>query len=70
MRQTQRVFHLAMALVFLFLAVSGGSVALEMWEEHRHKAGGGIVGLTVMAAFAALLMIFSLYSFAKARSVR
>ncbi len=69
-RHTQRIFHLAIALIFLFLAVSGAAVAIEMWQEHRHQANSGVVGFTVMAAFAAVLMIFSLYSFAKARSVR
>ncbi len=69
-RQTKRFFHLAVALVFLFWAVSGAAVALEMWHEHQRKAGSGIAGFTLMAAFAALLIVFSLYSFAKARSVR
>ncbi len=69
-RQVQRFFHLAVALVFLFLAVSGAVMTFEMWQEHRRQAHGSILGLTVMAGFAALLMIFALYSFAKARSVR
>lgn len=69
-RQAQRVFHLAIALVFLFLAVSGVVVALELWQEHRHKGNGGVAEIAIVAGFAALLMIFALYSFAKARSVR
>lgn len=69
-RQVQRVFHLLVGLAFLFLAVAGASVSLAEWRYYRQAPSVGLMRFSLLAGFTVLLVIFCLYSFAKARSVR
>lgn len=69
-RHTQRLWHMLVGLVFLVLAVVGATVSLNEWLFYRRAPSTGLVRFGLLASFTVLLVIFSLYSFAKARSVR
>ena len=57
-------------VAFLCLAFAGAYVALAEWRGYRHEPASGLVRFYLVAGFTVLLILFSLYSFAKARSVR
>jgi hypothetical protein len=74
---------MVVAVAFLCLAVAGGAVSFSEWRDYRHTASTGPIASAsasytawypafkwLVAGFTVLLVIFSLYSFAKARSVR
>lgn len=69
-RQLRRLWDLLIGLAFLVLAGAGGEVSLRLWKEHQTHPEHGLVSFGLLASFTVLLIIFSLYSFAKARSVR
>ncbi len=69
-RQARRLFHLLVGLAFLLLAVAGGIVSLSAWRFYRQVPDTGLVRFGMFAGFTVLLIIFGLYSFTKARSVR
>jgi hypothetical protein len=58
------------ALAFLMLAVAGASVSFWEWEYYLKSPSVGLVRFVLFASFTVLLIIFCLYSFAKARSIR
>src|SRR5690242_512494 len=66
----KRIFHLLIALAFMFLTLLGVSVTWAEWEGYRKAPQQGIVHLTMFGGFTLFLAILCLYSFAKARSVR
>jgi hypothetical protein len=66
----QRLFHVAVGLAFLFLAVAGAAVTLSEWQYYRRAPSVGLVRFGMVAGFTVVLMIFCLYSFLKARNVR
>ena len=66
----QRLFQLLVGVTFLCLAFFGAYVALTEWRLYRHEPLAGLVRFYLVAGFTVLLILFSLYSFAKARSVR
>lgn len=66
----QRLFHMLVGLAFLFLAFAGASVSLKLWSDYRRSPVEGLASFEMVAGFTILLIIFSLYSFLKARSVR
>jgi hypothetical protein len=57
-------------LAFLLLAVAGASVSLAVWEDYRKTPSVGLLRFGMVASFTVLLVIFCLYSFVKARSIR
>jgi hypothetical protein len=67
--QLQRVFHMLVGLAFLFLSIAGIAVSLKLWSEYRNSPAEGWVTLGMVASFTVLLIVFCLYSFAKARSI-
>lgn len=69
-RSAQRTFHVLVALAFLFLSVAGVSVSLAEWRTYQRAPEAGALTFALVASFTVLLIIFCLYSFAKARSVR
>jgi uncharacterized membrane protein len=69
-RHMQRLFHLLVGLAFLFLAFAGASVSFLEWRTYRTTPSVGLVRFGLLAGFTVLLVIFCLYSLAKARSVR
>jgi hypothetical protein len=66
----QRLFQLLVAVAFLCLAFAGAHVALAEWLFYRREPSAGLVRFYLVAGFTFVLILFSLYSFAKARSVR
>src|SRR3989454_6773047 len=68
-RQAQRLFHMAVALVFLVLTLAGAAVSFSLWADYQKAPSQGPWGFGMVAVFTVLLFIFCLYSFAKARSV-
>jgi cytochrome b subunit of formate dehydrogenase len=69
-RNAQRLFHMLVALAFLILAVAGASVSFSEWQFYLKSPSAGLVRFVLVASFTVLLIIFCLYSFAKARSIR
>lgn len=66
----QRVFHMLVGVVFLFLTLAGITVSLAEWRYYRQTPSVGLMRFGLLAGFTVLLFIFCLYSFLKARSVR
>jgi hypothetical protein len=69
-RHARRTFHVLIGLAFLFLAGAGGFVAFSEWRAYRENQMYGMGHFEFTAGFTFLLIILSLYSFVKARSVR
>lgn len=69
-RAAERVFHVLVGLVFLFLTLLGATVAFAEWQYYQKSPSVGWVRFGLLAGFTGLLFIFCLYSFLKARSVR
>lgn len=57
-------------VVFLLLAMAGFSVSIKLWQDYQQLPSQGIWGFGMVATFTVLLLVFCLYSFLKARSVR
>ncbi|HEV2175606.1 MAG TPA: hypothetical protein VGW33_00150 [Terriglobia bacterium] len=57
-------------LVFLGLAGAGAAVSLAEWQFYREDPSTGMLRFDLVAGFTVILVLFGLYSFAKARSVR
>ena len=70
LRQTQRLFHLLVGLAFLLLAIAGAEVCFSEWSEYRKAPEVGLFRFGMVGGFTVLLIVFGLYSFLKARSVR
>jgi len=70
LRYARRLFHLLVGLAFLFLAFAGASVSFTEWRYYRTTPSVGLLRFGLLAGFTVLLLIFCLYSLAKARSVR
>jgi len=66
----KRLFHLLIALAFMFFTLIGASVTYSEWEGYRNFPEQGLVHFAMFGGFTVLLAILCLYSFAKARSVR
>jgi uncharacterized membrane protein len=69
-RAAERLFHILVGLVFFILTLAGASVAAAEWQYYQKTPSVGLVRFSLLAGFTALLFIFCLYSFLKARSVR
>ena len=59
-----------LGLVFLVLAAFGASESFSEWRRHVRSPSEGLVSFILYTSFTVLLVIFGLYSFAKARSIR
>jgi hypothetical protein len=57
-------------LAFLFLALAGAAVSFSEWQYYTQAPAVGLARFYLVVGFTVLLVIFCLYSFAKARSVR
>lgn len=66
----QQLFHVLVGIAFLVLAVAGASVCFSEWRYYRQAPSVGWLRLGIVAGFTVILIIFGLYSFLKARSVR
>jgi hypothetical protein len=66
----QRLFQVLVGTVFLFLALAGAAVSLSEWQYYRKFPAVGVIRLSLVSSFTVLLIIFGLYSFVKARSIR
>jgi uncharacterized membrane protein len=69
-RNAQRLFQMLVGLAFLVLAVAGACVSFWEWQYYLKCPSVGLVRFVLVASFTVLLIIFCLYSFAKARSIR
>lgn len=68
--RARQLFHLLIAILFLFLTLAGLSVSMKLWQDYQNVPNQGVWGFGMVASFTVLLLIFCLYSFLKARSVR
>jgi len=66
----QRLFHLLVGLTFLLLAAAGATVCFSEWRFRLRDPSVGLIRFGMVAGFTVILIIFGLYSFLKARSVR
>jgi hypothetical protein len=69
-RQFKRGFHFLVGLAFLCLAALGAALSLAEWRTYLTTPSAGAARLAIFTGFTALLVLFGLYSFVKARSVR
>ena len=70
LRNVQRLFHMLVGLAFLVLAVAGAAASFSEWQFYLRSPSVGLVRFILFASFTMLLIVFCLYSFAKARSIR
>ncbi len=67
----RRLFHAAIGLTFLVLAVASGWFCYTEWQTYRLTPSSLLKYFIILSiGFTVLLVIFGLYSFVKARSVR
>jgi hypothetical protein len=57
-------------LAFLVMAAAGVTVSFSEWQFYLQSPSMGLVRFFLVAGFTVLLIIFCLYSFVKARSIR
>ena len=57
-------------LAFLVLATAGVIVSFSEWQYYVKSPSAGLVHFILYSGFTVLLVIFCLYSFLKARSIR
>jgi hypothetical protein len=69
-RQARRLFHALVGITFLFFAAVGVTLSFAEWRAYVEMPSNGLWRFGMMAGFTLLLVIFGLYSFVKARSVR
>lgn len=69
-RQARRLFHLLIGVAFLLFAAMGASLSFSEWRAYVQNPSNGVWRFATVGAFTLLLLIFGLYSFLKARSVR
>ena len=69
-RHTRRLFHMLVGLTFLVFAGIGASLTYSEWHAYAQNPSSGMWRLGAIAGFSLLLVMFGLYSFLKARSVR
>jgi len=69
-RNARRLFHMLVGLAFLVLAAAGVTVSFSEWQYYLKSPSEGWARFVLVASFTVLLIIFCLYSFAKARSIR
>ena len=69
-RQTRRLFHVLVGVTFLVFAAIGTSLSFSEWQAYVRNPSNGMWRFGTIAGFSLLLVIFGLYSFLKARSVR
>ena len=68
----KRLFHLLIALAFMFLTLMGAFQTFIEWEDYRKAPEVRLIYFTMLGfgGFTVFLAILCLYSFAKARNVR
>ncbi len=69
-RQARRIFHVLIGITFLFFAAAGATLSYSEWQTYAQAPANGIWRFAVLSGFTVLLVIFGVYSIAKARSVR
>ena len=69
-RRAKQLFHLLIGIAFLFLTMAGVSVSIELWKDYHQLPDKGPWAFSMVSCFTVLLLLFSLYSFLRARSVR
>ncbi len=70
LRQAQRWLHMLVGLAFLVLAMAGAVLSFSEWHLYRENPALGLTHFGSFLGFTVFLVILSLYSFVKARSVR
>lgn len=68
--RAKQLFHVLIGIVFLFLTLAGASVSMKLWQDYQKMPSQGVWSFGMVVTFTFLLLIFCLYSFVKARSVR
>ena len=66
----RRLFHLLIALAFMFLTLMGAAQTYSAWEDYHNIPGEGLRYFSMFGGFTVFLAILCLYSFVRARSVR
>jgi len=69
-RLARRFLQMMIGLVFLCLAVAGALVSFSEWRIYQANQALGWTHFGAMLGFTIFLIILSLYSFLRARSVR
>ena len=69
-RHARRWFHMLVGLAFFILAMAGATLSFSEWRSYRENEAAGYAHFGFVLCFTIFLVILSLYSFVKARSVR
>ncbi len=64
------MFHILIALAFLFLAAAIAYVSFGEWSYYRQVPSTGLLRFGLLVGFTVFLIILCLYTLGKARSVR
>ncbi len=70
LRHARRWFHMLVGLAFLIFAMGGAILSFSEWRSYRENEAAGYAHFGFVLCFTIFLVILSLYSFVKARSVR
>ena len=65
-----RAFHIAVAVTFLMIAIAFGQKAFLAWRSYQNNPQEGPWYLYIWVGTVTILIIFSLYSLLKARTIR
>lgn len=69
-RQARRIFHVLIGITFFFFAAAGATLSYSEWQAYAREPASGIWRFAMLSSFTILLLIFGVYSIAKARNVR
>lgn len=69
-RQARRIFHVLVGIIFFFFAAAGATLSHSEWQAYSHQPANGVWRFAILLSFTVLLVIFGVYSIAKARRVR
>ncbi|MGH9447749.1 MAG: hypothetical protein ACRD3O_18805 [Terriglobia bacterium] len=69
-RLVHRIFELVIGLAFLVMAAGAISLSLTEWHKYSENPSTGLSLFYMFVSFSVLLVLCSLYSFLKARSIR
>jgi uncharacterized membrane protein len=70
LRQAERLLHMLVGLAFMGAALAGAALSFSEWNLYREHQSQGLIHFGFFLGFTIFLVILSLYSFVKARSVR
>jgi len=69
-RRAHRTFELLVGVIFMLLAGAGAAISFSEWNNYLGHRSAGLFRFYLYSGFTIVLILFCLYSFLKARSIR